>query len=169
MNNQILLPKLIKYLNDKKANKSKGFTLIELLVVIIILGILAAVALPSLFNQVEKARVAEAKNTIGMLNRAQQAYYFEKSFFASDFTDLGAEIILGSELYNYSFVNPIDNTQVRHLATPQAQYLGDISYVASGVFRTGGNFYFIVCQGNDPNVTPVIVDSTTCNNGTIIN
>ncbi len=165
----ILLLRLIKHLNNKQTNNSKGFTLIELLVVVVIIGVLAAVALPNLYNQVEKARIAEAKNTLSMLNRAQQAYYFEKSFFASNFTDLGADIILGSSLYNYSFVNTIDNTQVRHLATPQAQYLGDLSYVTSGVFRAGGNFNYVLCQGDNPNVVPVIANSTTCNDGTIVN
>lgn len=167
--NQFLLLKLIKCFNNKQTHKSKGFTLIELLVVVIIIGILAAIALPNFLNQVNKTRASEAKNILGMLNRAQQAYYFEKAFFASSFSDLGADIILGSSLYNYSFINTIDNTQVRHLATPQTQYLGDLSYVTSAVFRTGGNFNYVLCKGNDPNIVPVIANSTTCNNGTIVN
>ncbi|GAB4539161.1 MAG: hypothetical protein Tsb0014_29370 [Pleurocapsa sp.] len=164
---KILLLKLIKYFDRQQAGK--GFTLIELLVVVILIGIMSAVALPTLFGQVEKARVAEAKNTLGMLNRAQQAYYFEKAFFASNLSDLGADISIGSVLYNYSFVTPVDNTQVRHLATPQPLYQGDISYVTSAVFRTGGNFTFALCQGNDPAISPTIVDATTCNNGTFVN
>jgi type IV pilus assembly protein PilA len=81
MNSQFKL-NLIKHLSNKKANK--GFTLIELLVVVIIIGVLAAIALPNLLGQVGKARESEAKSIIGALNRSQQAYYTEHSEFAPE-------------------------------------------------------------------------------------
>ncbi len=67
-------------LAKKKANE--GLTLIELLVVVIIIGILAAIALPSMLSQAAKARLAAAKTAVGSVNRAQQVYRLENQEFA---------------------------------------------------------------------------------------
>ncbi|MBI3999034.1 MAG: type II secretion system protein [Candidatus Omnitrophica bacterium] len=53
--------------------KKSGFTLIELLIVIVILGILAALIVPRLIANTNRARNAEATNMLGAIRRAQLA------------------------------------------------------------------------------------------------
>jgi len=66
----------------------KGFTLIELLVVVLIIGILAAIALPQYFKTVEKSRMAEAETIIGNAMLAQQRYFMTNGTFTSNWTRL---------------------------------------------------------------------------------
>jgi type IV pilus assembly protein PilA len=95
-----LKAKYLQHLLSKKKN-NEGFTLIELLVVIIIIGILAAIALPSFLNQANKARESEAKTYVGSMNRAQQAFYLENNSFSN--TLGGLELgISNSKNYTYS-------------------------------------------------------------------
>ena len=55
----------------------KGFTLIEILIVLIVLGILVALLLPNIKGMQERARTAEAKQTMGAIRTALMAYHME--------------------------------------------------------------------------------------------
>ena len=69
----------------------KGFTLIELLIVVVIIGILAAIAIPKFANTKEKAYVASMKSDLRNLVTAQEAYYSDYySVYATSTGSLGS-------------------------------------------------------------------------------
>ena len=69
-------------------NNKKGFTLIELLVVVLILGILAAMAMPQYFKAVERSRMSEAVSLLGSIASAQQRKYLQINKYAEDYRGL---------------------------------------------------------------------------------
>ena len=70
--------------------QKKGFTLIELLIVVVIIGILAAIAIPKFANTKEKAYVASMKSDLRNLVTAQEAYFSDNnSTYASSTGAMG--------------------------------------------------------------------------------
>jgi prepilin-type N-terminal cleavage/methylation domain-containing protein len=115
----------------KDSNKEwqRGFTLIELMIVILIVGILAAAAIPIFRGRVNDAKWAEGKTTAGSIRRAVSAYALEKGiptaqlligslddetkrtelgFYSEDLT--GAYFVAGD--FNIDAVNGDGNAQV---------------------------------------------------------
>src|SRR5258706_14315257 len=72
------------------AVNKKGFTLIELLIVVVIIGILAAIAIPKFANTKEKAYIASMKSDLRNLITAQEAYFSDNnSTYSSSIANMG--------------------------------------------------------------------------------
>ncbi|KHD89305.1 MAG: pilus assembly protein PilA [Bdellovibrio sp. ArHS] len=105
-------------------NSQRGFSLVELMVVVAIIGILAAIAVPSVNKYMAKARQSEAKTNLSSLYTAEKAFYAEYNTYDSRFAAIGYTPE-GSLRYNIGF-----------------SAAGQIAGVANGYSGTPANDYY---------------------------
>ena len=70
-----------------------GFTLIELLVAVLIIGILAAIALPQYQEVVDKANYSSMMSLVKAIKNEQELYYMVHGRYAANFEELGTDLL----------------------------------------------------------------------------
>jgi prepilin-type N-terminal cleavage/methylation domain-containing protein len=114
----------------------KGFTLIELLIVVVIIGILAAIAIPKFANTKEKAYIASMKADLRNLVTAQEAYFSENTAYtdvtACAATGLGYSCSAGVTVDGVHNSGKGWQATATHTGTDQSCIIKTGSYVATG-------------------------------------
>ena len=90
--------------------KKQGFTLIELMVVVVIIGILAAVAVPKLFGMIAKSKASEVGPAAGTYVKLQDAYVSEVGEYYGNWATIGYSIGTNNATNNFSFTDGLGET-----------------------------------------------------------
>ncbi|MBW4496881.1 MAG: type IV pilin-like G/H family protein [Oscillatoria princeps RMCB-10] len=157
-------------------NKTQGAVWINCLVNLLIFGailVFVAVSLPSLTSSTGKAKQVEARNNLGALNRAQQAYFEEKKgAFAGSIEKLGIGIKV--ETQNYSYFSRVNERAVFYYAIPKVPKLKSYAGAVWKVTDTNGEKtpQSILCEAKEPVATkpadPVYENGRyVCGEGTV--
>lgn len=164
----------------------KGFTLIELLVVVLIIGILAAMAMPQYFKAVERSRMTEADTLLGSIAQAQRRKFLQVNRFVTNYKALDVSPKDSNGSIYYTKGNPTTGangngfavvlfgdtfqtgiaTATRHAATGALQYQYSLSryyqgdnVTCNGINDAGKELCADFCGIDTPT-------NSCCNNGT---
>ena len=110
----------------------QGFTLIELLVVVLIIGILAAVAVPKYQKNVRKIKAAQAMNILQKIVEHQELYYLANQTYTENITDLDIGLDLElldktdqgkyADKYTYYCVGSSCRAEIRNALLPHFEF-----------------------------------------------
>ncbi|HWC73200.1 MAG TPA: prepilin-type N-terminal cleavage/methylation domain-containing protein [Gemmatimonadales bacterium] len=129
-----------------------GFTLIELMIVVVIIGLLAAIAIPKFANTKEKAYIASMRSDLRNLVTAEEAYYAD-SIAYTDQTDCNHPPAPGSAAWCPSAGNTLDKLKARQGGWT-AQMSNANTKIQCAIYASGAT-PFPPAKNTDPEGTPV--------------
>ena len=152
---------------SKNKQLKKGFTLIELLVVVLIVGILAAVALPQYKEAVEKTKASEAFILLKALAQAEKEYYIINGEYAKKFEDLTVDIKwTDNKAWQYAL-----HTDTLSNKDWSLQLIFNHNAIAiqitriSGQYVGGGFKYLLFSSAYSSQINSIITDKIICQEG----
>jgi prepilin-type N-terminal cleavage/methylation domain-containing protein len=129
-------------LRQRMASEESGFTLVELLVVMLILGLLIAVAIPTFFNQKQKANDADSKAMAHTAQTAIETYATDNNGAYTGATLAGLQSIESTVDGSVSFIGAPTATDYHiRVTNPVTSHTFDI-------VRTGGTFTYPCAPAN---------------------